>query len=350
MNRPQVTRRSPTTVYNHPAFVPSAIPPAPKLQFRNQRGVPSLGEVLFMPLDELRAIPLGYLNLVCATMLPDTLNLSIPACMRTLAEWTALVARETAKQFHQFTRNPGDFNNSEAYFRILTMITVLQCDLNVSYDPECTKTPIFKSSREGFIHGLLTGDRRGTCANMPVLYAAVARSLGYPVYLVSARGHLFCRWHSARTGERFNIEASGVGLNTLPDDYYQKWPRPITDAEVHHGIYLRNFDPAEELGCFMAIRGHVLEDRGHTLDAIVAYSHAHRLSPVDPTCTGFLLSALNKEIDLRRDGKIPSTYRQAETFRPDLYASPARFVIDDRYNFRAVEAIQERTGSLAHKE
>jgi len=350
MNKPRVKRRPLISVYNLPTVVPNVIPTAPNLRFRDQRPAPSLGEVLFLPLDVLRAIPVGYLNLICGTMLPDTVNLDVPACLRTLGDWTALVKRETETQLYRFRRNPAEYRNSEAYFRILVMITVLQRDLGVTYDPECTKTTIFKSSREGFIHGLLTGDRRGTCANMPVLYVAIGRMLGYPLYLTNARGHLFCRWHSARTGERFNIEGSGVGLTTNSDDYYCTWPHPLTAAEVHHGIFLRNFDPAEELGCFMATRGHILEDRGHILDAIVAYSHAHRLSPVDPSCMAFLLKLLNKEIDLRRDGKIPSSYRQAENFTPEIYASAARFVIDDRYAHRATGAIPDQTDSTAHSE
>jgi len=148
---------------------------------------------------------------------------------------------------------------------------------------------------------------------------------------------------SASTSKR-----AGVGLNTHPDDFYFNWPHPITDAEVYHGIFLRNFDPAEELGCFMATRGHLLQDRGHMLDAIVAYSHAHRLSPFDPSCMGFLLNALNREVDLRRDFKIPSSYRQAENFKPELYASTARFVIDERYILRAAGAVPVRGNGAAH--
>ena len=148
-----------------------------------------------------------------------------------------------------------------------------------------------------------------------------------------------------QTGERFNIEGSGIGLTVNSDDYYCKWPLPITDAEVYHGIYLRSFDPAEELGCFMATRGHVLQDRGHVLDAIVAYAHAHRLSPVDPNCTGFLLDMLNKEIDLRRDQTIPSSYRQAENYKPDIYGQVARFVIDERYTHRATGTIVAKSDS-----
>ena len=131
-----------------------------------------------------------------------------------------------------------------------------------------------------------------------------------------------------------------------------KWPRPIAPAEVHHGLYLRNLDPFEELAHFMATRGHCLLDAGHLLDAIVAYSHAHRLAPADPVCMSFLLGALNKEIDLRDDGKLPNSYRQAETFNRDDMPPLARYVIDDRYNHRVigVNLGETKPGRLAHCE
>lgn len=98
----------------------------------------------------------------------------------------------------------------------------------------------------------------------------------------------------------------------------------------------------------MATRGHCLVDRGHLLDATVAYAHAHRLAPADPVCMSFLLGALNKEIDLRQDGKLPCTYRQAEIFnRPDC-PSLVRYNLDDRYCERAagVSFVRDEPGRL----
>lgn len=344
--------RKSTTVFDHPAFVPSVVPGPPHLRFPSGGRAPGLGEVLFLPLNELAKIPTPYLNLLCATMLPDTLDLSIPQCMKTFFEWTTVVRRETERKLWKFRQNPADFENSEAYFRVLVMITVLQRDLGVKYDADAIKRKTFDSSREGFIHGLLSGDKTGTCANMPVLYASIGRNLGYPIYIVCAKGHLFCRWQSIKTGERFNIEASGRGLNTFPDDHYMKWPRPIEPAEVYHGIFLRNLDPVEELGCFMATRGHCLRDRGHILDAIVAYSHAHRLAPSDPSYMGFLLDTLNREIDQRREGKMPCTYRQAEQSLRDAALPQTKFVIDDRYVDRiaGVNVNEIQPGRLAPNE
>jgi hypothetical protein len=326
--------RKSITVSDHPVFIPNAVPPAPSLRFPNGGKALTLGEALFLPLNQLANLPTPFLNLLCATMLPDAHELSIPQCMKIFFEWTEIVRRETERKLWKFKRNPADFENSEAYFRVLVMITTLQRDLGVKYDAEAAKRKTFDSSREGFIHGLLTGGKTGTCANMPVLYASIGRNLGYPIYIACARGHLFCRWQSVKTGERFNIEASGPGLNTFSDDHYMKWPRPIEPAEVHHGIFLRNLEPMEELGCFMATRGHCLRDKGHILDAIVAYSHAHRLAPSDPSYMNFLLTALNEEIDQRRVGKMPCTYRQAEQSIREAGLPQTRFVIDDRYTDR----------------
>jgi hypothetical protein len=327
-----------TTIYNHPAFVPKVVPSAPVIPTHSGQLLPTLGELLSKPLDEMVRYNTGFVNLLCATTLPDTFDLNIPQCVKTLHDWTERVRSETARCFHQYRRSPGQYNHSEAYFRVLMMVTVFQQDFGVTYAPDSRERMMFDSSREGFLHGLLSGDRTGTCANMPVLYITIGRKLGYPLYLVSAKSHLFCRWHDGKTGERFNIEASGRGLTTPEDDYYMSWPREISDAEVYHGIYLRDLEPVEEIGNFMATRGHCLLDKGHLLDAIVAYSHAHRLAPCDPSIMGFLLAALNREIELHRAGKLPASYRQAEQWCDENAFELARFVIDSRYDERVAKS------------
>ena len=272
---------------------------------RNGNGLrlPSLGEVLFLPLHDIARLQVGFLNLLCAAMLPDTPDLDILACLKTLDEWTERVQHETERNLYRFSQAPGDYRDSEAFFRVLMMITVLQQDCGVRYNPGCINTPLFLNSAEGFIHGLLTGKGMGTCANMPALYAAIGRNLGYPIYLCLARSHVFCRWQTVDGRERFNIEASGVGLTTPEDDHYLKWPRAIFPREVYLGHFLRNLDPVEELALFMATRGHCLLDRGHLLDAIVAYAHAHRLAPTDPHYFSFLLGAINREMRDRESGR-----------------------------------------------
>jgi hypothetical protein len=290
--------------------------------------IPTLGEVLFLPLNDIARLDLGFKNLLCASGLPDTADLDILACLKKLDEWTQQVKAETERCAGQFRRNPAEYNNSEAYFRILVMITVLERDLGVRYNPDCTKTELFLNSGEGFIHGLLQG-QGGTCANMPVLHAAVGRRLGYPIYLCCAKGHILCRWASPDGRERFNIDACGLGLNTFPDEYYMKWPMPITPKEVHHGHYLRNLDPAEELALFMTTRGHCLKDRGHLMDAIAAYGEAHRLAPAEPHHFGALMVALKDEVRMHTEGKLPNSYRQWEDFNRFKQAKILRYILKD---------------------
>jgi hypothetical protein len=232
---------------------------------------------------------------------------------------------------YRFLGDPGDYSHSEAYFRVLVMITALQRDLAVRYGEESKGTRLFLNSGDGFIHGPLTAKGKGTCSNMPVLYAAIGRKLRYPIYLCLAKGHVFCRWQSSTRRERFNIEASGIGLTTPDDEHYKKWPRPISEREVYVGHFLRNLDPIEELGMFMGTRGHCLQDQGHLLDAIVAFAHAHRLAPADPHYFAFLLGAINMQIRARSEGKIPCSYREAEVFNQENGPKLRRFTIGDDF-------------------
>lgn len=291
---------------------------------------PTLGELLFLPLGDIHRFSVGFLNLLCAKHLPDTSGLNIVACIKQLELWAKHVNQETKRNFHRFRENPAVYENSEAWYRVAIMAMVLQQDCGVHYNPDCIHTKQFLDSGEAFIHGLLMG-KGGSCANMPVLYAAIGRMLGYPIYICEAKSHLFCRWMTKDGGERFNIECTSHGIFTPSDDYYLKWPEEISPREVHLGHFLRNLAPEEELATFMALRGHCLIDRGHFLDAITAFSHAHRLAPANPHFFSYLLSALNREIVQRQAGQLPGSYREAEVFHHPGCPRLTPFVLDDRF-------------------
>ncbi len=248
-------------------------------------GFASLGQLLDLPLNELARVPIELSNLLCATALPDTGTLNISACLGTLDEMTRAVLAETRRHAYRFQQNPAEFDGREGVYRMIVLLTVVQEDFNVRYDAEAVQRKIYEKSGEGFLHSLLdpkVSERNGTCANMPVLYAAIGRRLGYPLYLVCAKGHMFCRWHDSQTGERFNVEGSGRGFASHADAHYMKWPHAIKPIDVHSGLFLKDLTPPEELANFLATRGHVLLDRDHVLDATVAYAHAHRLDPTNP--------------------------------------------------------------------
>lgn len=130
-----------------------------------------------------------------------------------------------------------------------------------------------------------------------MLYVAVGRRLGYPLFLVRAKGHLFARWEHHSTGQRFNIEATSQGLNVRPDDHYLQWPFPLTEADLRSEMYLRSFTPRQELGVFVAERGYCLSDNGLYRQAADAFQLATDLEPDNDVFSFFFQLALRREAE-----------------------------------------------------
>jgi tetratricopeptide (TPR) repeat protein len=257
--------------------------------------VPSLHGLLALDPQELEGSDIATMNLLCAVGLPGAENLDIAKSLTTLDEWAERVRHETERYLYKFRQAPQDYNHSEGYFRMLTLITVLQQDLGVRYNKERIRDIDFTNSKDLFIHGMIGSDNGGTCVSMPVIYVAVARRLGCPVWLVLAKAHVFARWESEDGKERFNIEGTNQGMNCFEDDYYKTWPMKMTEAEARSGRYLKSLRPAEELAVFLAARGHCLADTGRMPEAMVAYAHAHRFAPTSPDYIGFLAEAVSEE-------------------------------------------------------
>lgn len=176
---------------------------------------------------------------------------------------------------------------------------VLQEDLGVHYNMERVENISFTNSKDLFLNGLISDRNGGTCMSMPVAYTAIARRLGYPVKLVEAKAHWFCRWEGkAPDGkeERFNFDGAGSGFGVHDDSYYKTWPRPISDDEVARGEYLKSLSPGEELAAFLSARGHCLLDNGHVRDAQAIYAQAHRLHPASRDHFGFFVDSVKREL------------------------------------------------------
>lgn len=234
--------------------------------------------------DEIAECDVGRLNLICAQGLPGVYD-DLDVELQTLDRWSDAVQKMTNQHIRRFHEHPEKFQYSEGYFRMLVLITVLQQDFQVRYNPDRDSSAgdleapkeFFANSADVFIHGLLD-TRLGTCSSMPVLYVAVGRRLGYPLKLVSAKSHLFARW-DAGVGSQFNIEGTNRGLVCHDDDYYKNWPRPMTPADLASGQYLKSLTPAEELAVFMQIRGICLQVKERFEEAKVAFDRAVELVP-----------------------------------------------------------------------
>jgi len=244
----------------------------------------SFGELRHMNSAEIGRHDIGRLNLLCAQGLPGEYA-DLDGELQTLDKWSDAVRTETAKYMPRFRQNPEKFKGSEGYFRMLVLITVLQQDFKVDYNPAREASPespepgqaFFANSVDLFVHGLLNR-RLGTCSSMPVLYVAVGRRLGYPLKLVTAKSHLFARW-DAGDGKHFNIEGINRGLVCHEDNYYKTWPRPLSEAELATGQFLKSLTPAEELGVFLQIRGIRLQVNRRYEEAKASFDRAVELVP-----------------------------------------------------------------------
>lgn len=305
-------------------------PKTPKLAQADTRStVVSLPALLALSAEQLSQVPITRMNLLCAQCLSQQGDPDLDQCQATLETWARRVQAETERHFYRFRQNPAQFESSEGFFRMLMLSVVLAEDFGVQYNPQKKVLPasartddgFFSNPADVFLHGLLRPSsqpstinpqplaapqsdgggstfnsplgvqpstcnlqpvtcntpRLGTCSSLPVLHAAIGRQLGYPLKLVTTKGHLFLRWEG--NGERFNIEATAHGLSRFDDDYYRHWPFEVSPAEETAEGYLKSLAPPEELAVFLSIRGMCLREAGRLPEAAQAFAAAVRLAP-----------------------------------------------------------------------
>lgn len=249
---------------------------------------------------EIARTDIARWNLACAVGLPGAEGLEIDEKLAELDRWAKRVASETERNMHRFRSNPAEYESSEAYFRALMLVVVLQEDCGVHYNPARINEPDFTNSKDLLLHGLVGDSNGGTCVSMPVLYVAVGRRLGYPMKLALTKGHVFARWDGAEHSNpsfrgRFNVDATSRGLSTHDDEHYATWPNRLSPADRTGGWFLKSLEPAEELAVFLMQRGHCLEDNGRLPEAQVAYTLAKRLAPKSPEAVAYLANALRND-------------------------------------------------------
>lgn len=237
-------------------------------------------DLLAMTPEQLAKVDVALMNLLCAKGLPGTENLDIPAVLAKLNEWAAKVKSETQRHLYRVTdpKHADHYAHSEARLRAEFIVQCLQEDCGVRYNPTRIYDPDFRDSRDMFIHGMLPGANGGTCASMPVMYVAIGRRLGYPMKLVQAKAHVFCRWDDGK--ERFNIDGASNGNVTYDsDEYYRTWPKPLSNAELASGVYLTSMTSQQELAIFLDMRGACCRANARLVEARAAFAEAHRLEP-----------------------------------------------------------------------
>jgi hypothetical protein len=245
----------------------------------------TLAELLALPPAELEHCDIAQMNLLCAESLPGAENLRVDESLATLDQWAQHIKSEIDRNFHHYSEDPAYFYNSSNFYKMAMIAVVLYEDYNIRYNPKWMAAPgteqpddhFYADSRDILIHGLLGDQRMGTCSSMPVLYIALGRRLGYPLKLVKAKGHLFMRWDTPT--EKFDMDATGKGLNKYDDEEYKKWPFPLTEKDIQEEDYLKSLSPHEELSVFLSIRGFCQTDNGLFGDALASFSLANNLVP-----------------------------------------------------------------------
>lgn len=243
------------------------------------------------------------LNLLCATDLPGAEDLDVDALLHRLDVWSAWIAQHTDQQGDYFDQHRDEYQDSEPYWRVITLSTVLQLHFGVRYEPRLLdwQNWDWKDSRDVLLHGLLGPCRTGSCPSLPVLIIVIGRRLGYPMFQVHAPAHTFSRWDGLTSGggeypnpawrEKLNIECHGKGLVTEPDEHYRQWPvkwtPEVIEAERRRKkpLYLRSIDPEEELAGYLLQRAHVLLENKRYDEAFIAAMGAARFAPHNPLST-----------------------------------------------------------------
>jgi Transglutaminase-like superfamily len=236
----------------------------------------ALHKLLAMDDSSLDRLDPLEVDLAVARTIPGCEWLDVARYKRVVDEWAEHVREETDRHHYRFKGNRAEFKNSLAYFKALTLATVVGQDFKVGYD---VQSIAFDDPKDLFIHGVID-TRRGTCVSLPVLYMALGHRLGYPIRAVTTSQHMFCRWEDVAAGERLNIEAANAGgLADYSDEHYMSWPTKVDPQDVRTGSALKSLTMREFLGVKVASRGDYHWRKGNRAEAQVSYALAHQLYP-----------------------------------------------------------------------
>jgi hypothetical protein len=252
----------------------------------NSHVIPSIQEILTSDPDEFVAkyTDIAAINLACAQGLPGAEAFDGPRMLAALDAMAVWVKQKTARSWHLFDQNPAQFDGSKNIFRVMFMLHHLQQQFRVHYNPaliarDSEFDPL--SIRDNFIYGILSEERMGTCATLPVFAIALGRRIGYPLKLVNVPDHLLFRWEDGQ--ERFNVDYNGEGGAIHPDEYYYTWPTPwdqntySLNQELAH--WLTSQTARQEVAIFLGFRCLALEKLGRFEEYIACMDAAARFDP-----------------------------------------------------------------------
>jgi hypothetical protein len=240
-----------------------------------------------------------------------------------------------SRNYEIFERDPESFDRSEELFCAMAMVQFVQTALRVQYNLSFAEGEYDASdSRNLFLTGVLTGFG-GTCVTLPVLYAALAQRVGFPISVGETWEHFYCVWGSDQ--DSFCFDAAGTGFIKRTHEDYREFRRFVTPSdELRHG-FLRSRTRRELFACIASERSNCLQDQFRFNEALEAAFLATRLAPAIQHLS-VSHGVVHYTLQLfRLFGGVPSysMLRRAERFaeNPDL-----RLVGPDANRFSALAA------------
>jgi hypothetical protein len=229
-------------------------------------------QLIDMSDEQLAQEDIGLVNLLCAVGLPSADPLNIPFHLAQLDRIAEYTRQELVNGYPRYIANPNPAKGSEAVYKLWAVMHAVRVKVGIEAKykrvtaeeikarefTDTSMTPTggpYKNrvnSQVGFIHGLLSPRCLGCCASNPVLFAAVARRLGFPVKLVLTVQHVFNRW--VDDSEQFNMDGSMGRIGGDADHHYINRWRPWRNWELKSTALHRPLTPREELAAFLFTR------------------------------------------------------------------------------------------------
>ena len=272
-------------------------------------GISNLWQLLAISDAELEKADLVLLNLAVAVDIPSHGDLDIPRYARVVDDWAGRFSAALPGMEAAFRETPERWLNDIRFFRIGQLMGFLGHEIGISYIDEQKKAEEVWYTNPGdlFLNGLID-TKRGTCANMPVLHAAIARRLGWPVSIASLQGHFISRFDDGQVV--YNIEATsaapGAWASGSDADYMKKLNH--RQKAIDCGSDLRKLSAREMIGVFLHHRGRHYCDVKRYLEADQTYALARALFPCYRRA---FIGAL-----------VPMLTRGAQLFDPDEAGHP----------------------------
>ncbi len=247
----------------------------------------SFEELIQLSDEEIENFDIARMNLLCAKGLPGSEDLDIEQCIDKLNCWANYVRLKESQDYPGiFFRNREYYKNSMAFSKGIYLALIIKQDLKCDYNrtlvdsgalADMDSTRFFHDSSDIFINGLLQ-EGKGTCSSLPVLMVALGRRCNYPLYLVDCRAHAFVRWDDGIEKHNFEITSVG-GVNSHSDEYYKKWPFPMTQSFIEEESKLMNLNKKQLLGIFSLQRSICLIEHKRYQEVLECYEIVYKIFP-----------------------------------------------------------------------